>query len=286
MTATALLCAWSILASPAHAAKKRSGKGTLVLVSTVEGAKVTINGLVAGETPLEPQRLRARTYKVKVEKLGHLAFERKVRVRPGKRVKVIADLMPVSGVLSVDVGLDGAVVFVDGKRAGLAPLEVEMSLGKRTVIVRHPGMLELMKQVQSVPGVVINLRGPMVADFDDDPLALAPLAPAVQPQADDPLALVPLGKDEAQDDPLALTPLAPPTVTTGRDGPDPALLTQEIPAAGSWYESWWAWGGAGVALAGSAVLTAVLLSGGEVPSGPVADTTVALEPNCTQWDDC
>ena len=270
--------------SEADAGKKRGGKGTLVIVSTVDGATVSINGLEAGKTPLEPQRLKARTYRIKVEKLGHLAHEEKVRIRAGKKVKVLADLLPVSGVLSVDVGINQATVLVDGKVLGKAPLEVELELGKHTVTVRAPGMMDLVQTVHSIPGEVMKVSGPMRPAFEEDPLALAPLVSKSPVEVDDPLALVPLGSEE-DEDPLALAPLGPSEKKPGPRAPDPIMLTREIPEVGAWYESWWAWGGAGAALVGTAVLTAVLLSGGETMVGPVADTAISLEPTCS-WDDC
>ena len=285
-----LVLLWVGTTQAEAAKKKRSSKGTLVVVSTVDGAAVIINGLKAGTTPLSPQKLRAKTYRIKVTKLGHLAFEDKIRVRPGKRIKVLADLMPVSGVISVGPKLKGARILLDGKAVGKAPLDFEIGLGTHRVVVRAQGKQDLVKVVKAIPGEVVAIRKPLLPVFEEDPLALAPLARKAEPE--DPLALVPLGaNDEAEEDPLALTPLKPKVARPAAPAapvvsPDPLMLTQEIPALEPWYQTWWALGGAGAAIVGTAVLTAVLMNGKSVPLGPQPDTSIALEPSCTNWDDC
>ena len=45
--------------APRGTAAKKRGQGKLKIESTVDGAKVELNGLKAGKTPLKPMRLKA-----------------------------------------------------------------------------------------------------------------------------------------------------------------------------------------------------------------------------------
>ena len=64
----------AVLPLEATAAKKR-GRGKLKIESTVDGAKVELNGLKAGKTPLKPMRLKAGPYRLKISKIGHFFLQ-------------------------------------------------------------------------------------------------------------------------------------------------------------------------------------------------------------------
>ena len=274
----------------ATAAKKR-GRGKIKIESTVDGAKVELNGLKAGVTPLKPIRLRAGPYKLRISKLGHLDFETKVIVKAGRVEQVWADLLPVSGVLNVQTKPVGAEIFIDGKLVGKSPALLEMTLGKRSIEVRAAGYLSLRQDVQSIPGDWVELKGALEPGDEDplaDELALVPLekAPDDDPLADD-LALVPLAKpaETTSDDPLALEPLlplAPLPAEADKSGLSPMDVTTQIADKSQWYENWWLWGSAGAVLVSSAVVTAVVLSGGS--SGDPVDSFLDLsESTPTSW---
>ncbi len=272
------------------AAKKR-GRGKLKIESTVDGAKVELNGLKAGKTPLKAMRLKAGPYKLRISKIGHLNFETKVVIKAGKVEEIWADLLPVAGILNVRTKPKGAEIFIDGKLVGKTPAILEMKLGKRLLEVRADGHLTLRQDIQSIPGEWVKVRGKLELG-EEDPLAgdlaLVPLekAPDEDPLADD-LALVPLAKprDEASDDPLALEPLLPLSPLPGskaEPGLSPMDVTTQIAQRSEWYENWWLWGSAGAVLVSSAVVTAVVLSGGS--SGETVDSLFDLaESTPTTW---
>lgn len=267
--ATLILAAAAILLLPADgfAGKKRS-RGILKIESTVDGALVKVNNLSAGKTPLKPMRLKKGTYTIHVYKLGHLAFEAKVRVKAGKTAHVMADLLPVAGVLDAKVAPEGAKIFVDGAYVGVAPAQLELKLGRRHVEFRMPGYETVENFVHAVPGETTTLKVKLMPAFVDpleDDLALVPLAPP-SPSADlddplaDDLALVPLKKPS---DPLALeplVPLAPLGPSRGESSFGPTEMAEAVPNRTEWYENWWVWGSASAVLVSSAVVTAVVLS--------------------------
>ena len=59
-------------------------------------------------------------------------------------------------------------------------------------------------------------------------------------------------------------------------------VTTQIADRSEWYENWWLWGSAGAVLVSSAVVTAVVLSGGS--SGETVDSFFDLaESTPTAW---
>ena len=276
------------------AAKKRA-RGKLKIESTVDGAKVELNGLKAGKTPLKAMRLKAGPYTLRISKIGHLDFETKVVVKAGRVEKVWADLLPVAGILNVKTKPKGAQIFIDGKLVGKSPTMVEMKLGKRSLEIRADGYLSLRQELRSIPGELVNVAGQLKLGDEDplgDDLALVPLEkkPVDDPLADD-LALVPLAKPkkskekEAVDDPLALEPLMPlsPLATPAKSpGLSPMDMTTQVSERTQWYENWWLWGSAGAVLVSSAVVTALVMSGSS--SGESVDSFFDLADSTpTEW---
>ena len=271
---TILLATSLIAVGPAEsmAAKKRA-RGKLKIESTVDGAKVQLNGLKAGKTPLKTLRLRAGKYTVKVTRIGHLDFETKIVVKAGRLAKVMADLLPVAGILDVRIKPHGSKVSIDGKGVGKAPGLFALKLGKRNITVDMDGHLSLRKEARAIPGELIVLKGRLEFGVEDPlagELALVPLgAPPVDPLADE-LALVPLAKPNKPnspglDDPLALEPLMPLVklpVANQANRLEPMDVSTKIADRTQWYENWWVWGGAGAVLVSSAVVTAVVMAGG------------------------
>ncbi len=286
--------------------------GTIAIDSTVAEASVEIDGKVVGKTPLKPQAVSTGTHIVKVRKLGFLEYSESVVVGAGKTASVFADLLPFAGVLVVRDAPKGAVVSVDGKEIGKAPLEHELKIGKHTVVISAPGYTALERQVVSEPGqthlIEAKLQKAGGDELDLEPLALAPLTPAppakapqgkAPPPQDDPLALEPVpvapakkksGGDELDLEPLSdLALIKPPpakpapgqpaatTITAapagGAAAPPVAGLTTTVEPAKPWYLSYWVWGAAAAVVAGGVVLGVVLSGGDEVAQPKKAERT-------------
>jgi hypothetical protein len=254
-------------------AGKKKARGKLKIESTVDGARVELNGLKAGQTPLKALRVKAGKYTVKVSRIGHLDFEIKVVVKAGRLAEVMADLLPVAGILDVRVKPHGAMVFVDGQLVGKSPSLFELKLGKRSIEINSNGYLSLRKELHAVPGEWVVLKERLELGYEDPlagELALVALEKSpVDPLADE-LALVPLAKPAKEnsldiDDPLALEPLLPLVSLSKRPQAnrlEPLDVSTRIADRTQWYENWWVWGSAGAVLVSSAVVTAVVLTGG------------------------
>ena len=167
-----MFLATSLLAlAPAESvAAKKKARGKLKIESTVDGARVELNGLKAGKTPIKVLRLKAGKYTVKVSRLGHLDFETRVTVKAGRLAKVMADLLPVAGILEVRMKPHGAQVLVDGKLVGKSPSLFELKLGKRTIEINSNGYLSFRKQIRAIPGELTVLKGRLELG-SEDPLA-------------------------------------------------------------------------------------------------------------------
>lgn len=268
---TMLVAAFCMSAPTDGFAGKKRARGKLKIQSTVDGALVELNGLKAGKTPLKTMRLKTGRYTLRISKIGHLPFEVKVVVKAGRVEQVLADLLPVAGVLDVQMKPHGAKIFVDGVLTGKSPTILELKLGKRDIEISSEGYLSFRRRVNAIPGDLIELKGNLEL-LEADPfgdLALVPLARGSDPLEDD-LALVPLEalsakKPAVNDDPLALEPLVPLAPLTVAKKPGrlaPMDVTTQIADRQPWYENWWVLGSAGAVLVSSAVVTAVVLSGG------------------------
>lgn len=242
------------------------GAGSIVITASVDGASVEIDGKVVGQTPLASHTVSAGSHKVKVKKLGFMEHAETVKVGNGKSAQVIADLLPVAGVLKITANVTGALVQVDGKSVGKAPLEVEIKLGKRTVVVSAPGYASFKTLVQAAPGNTypfeVSLES-VEGDLALEPLALAPLKPGKGKAAK---------KDELSLDLEPLTDAPPPSAKPAvlAVAPVSAVTEQEIAPAKPWYMEYWVWGAAAAVVVGGVVI-AVAASGGDEKTTPIAD---------------
>lgn len=125
--------------------------GTLS-VSTHPWAKVFVNGVELGTTPITKHRLEPGTYKVKLvnEPLG-IEKTLSVKIKKGKHTKVTKDLTAkpkgAKGTLSVTT-TPWTTVYVDGKKVGNTPLvKLGLSPGKHTVklVNENHGIEETLK---------------------------------------------------------------------------------------------------------------------------------------------
>ena len=132
--------------------------GTLEVASSPSGAKVKVNGMERGATPLE-LKLSPGAYKVDIEKGGFHGRSYEITVARSRRIAIGADqavLERIVGSLLVlcDPPEPGVVVFLDGEEKGGAPLTIEgIPVGGHEVEVRAKGKLG-RKKVEVVEGEV------------------------------------------------------------------------------------------------------------------------------------
>lgn len=119
--------------------------GSLELRGAPAGARVSIDGIDRGSTPLSgPLRLSAGTHTLRVVKEGSLPFEMRFDLA-GRQAEVVHVKLPLvtqAGRLRVTERYGRNVeVLVDGLRVGSAPWEGALSPGAHGVLLRGEGRL-------------------------------------------------------------------------------------------------------------------------------------------------
>lgn len=204
------------------------------------GARLRVDGEDCGVLPGAAVSVRPGTHHVLVQRPGYRDFSTRVRTPEGKVTELSAQPVAVAGVLSVSADVPGAVVRIDGKPAGLAPLaDVLLVPGPHEVVVYREGFLEDVTLLHVRAGRDYPVRARLKAD------GLAPVARSDRPEAPAPLAALtaPVGS------PQATTALAP-------------LPAAKAPAP--WFKRWYVWAGVGAVATAAVVGTVAATRGGGV----------------------
>jgi hypothetical protein len=105
------------------------------------GAAVVIDGRAAGTAPLPPLRLPAGQHTIEVSAEGYRGARKEVLVSAGTalQVKIALQALPRLGLVRVESPWPKAVVSVDGRRVGAAPVDLSLPAGGHTLLVEGPG---------------------------------------------------------------------------------------------------------------------------------------------------
>jgi len=114
--------------------------GTIDVSSTPSGAKVYVDGVYRGLTPLKIA-INPGTHDVEVRMSGYQTYRARVQVRAGQSVRISPRLARVSttGVLSIDSTPQGAEVYINGSYQGRTPIKLSINEGTYDVELRLPG---------------------------------------------------------------------------------------------------------------------------------------------------
>jgi len=74
-------------------ARETAEDGTLTLVVNVDGAAVTVDGVLMGQTPIQPLNLKPATYNILISKPGYEPWQRRLPVAGGRDVVVNVTLI-------------------------------------------------------------------------------------------------------------------------------------------------------------------------------------------------
>jgi len=140
---------------------KNPDHAILHITSKPSTAEVSIDGTVAGLTPLAPQ-LAPGDHWIQVRSPGYVTFEQKLALSAGESKTITATLVR-AGRIKVTSVPAGATVFVDGVRRGTSPLELELPAGAHTVIVERAGYQRFERKVElggatKVVEIAVTLR--------------------------------------------------------------------------------------------------------------------------------
>ncbi|MHB8879266.1 MAG: PEGA domain-containing protein [Myxococcaceae bacterium] len=192
----------------------------------LKGAKLFLDRKEVGALPGPAIEVASGEHTVTVKRPGYADFTKTVNVQGGKLTEVVASLDAVAGLVSVTSDQAGAMVLLDGKTVGAAPLsELLVPPGEHRLTVRKDGFVDSLERLMIRAGreYPVSVR-------------MTPAPRVVTAYADRP---------ERTD----LTPGAP-----GRRGPlDTPPLIDRDPI----YERWYVWVGAAAVVAAAAAGTVV-----------------------------
>lgn len=150
------------IASLEQRERERLASGTLVIEANLKGAEVRIDGLKVGGTPIAPQTVSVGSHKVQVNAKGYLPYEETIAVKSAQRKTLRIKLLPEpkKGTLTLAVTEVGAIVRVDGKEIGVAPLQKSMELlvGTHEIVVeKEPEFLPFTRSVEIFENETANV---------------------------------------------------------------------------------------------------------------------------------
>lgn len=117
-------------------------------------AALKVNGQLVTLPATGVLRLAAGTHKLEVTAEGYQSQQRELVVVAGKReeVEIALKEIPRTGRVRILASELGAEVFLDGHRAGLPPVDLDIAAGKHLIEVRAPGFLAWRKDLEVVEG--------------------------------------------------------------------------------------------------------------------------------------
>lgn len=140
-------------------ARTRELVGFLKISCPIQNATVIIDGEERGITPLpRPLRMRVGKHSLKLIKRGYTEYLDVVTIRRNKITLMDVDLLPYAGIFTITSNTEDSRVFIDGKFVGIAPLEQEVLIGKRTVRVAKAGYYDYIGTIQSIAGRSKRIR--------------------------------------------------------------------------------------------------------------------------------
>ena len=132
--------------------------GYLHISSTPAGAAVNMQKSFQGNTPLELEVAKGRSYQITVSKAGYQTVSRTVEVVDGVPVPVQVDLQPKMGKLTIAAEPADASLYVDGKLVGSASRDLNLIALPHRLEVRKQGFETWSAQVTPKPGLPQRLE--------------------------------------------------------------------------------------------------------------------------------
>jgi hypothetical protein len=142
-----------VVSGPAEAS------ATVSVTSTVQRARVYVNGELVGTTPLSDFAVPAGEVSIRIDAEGHEPQERQISPIPGQHINVTSELVPHEGSVRVLV-LPWGSIFVDGQLMHEATdlrRQYDVPVGTRRIRAEHPSLGEIEKDVQVERGLVVDV---------------------------------------------------------------------------------------------------------------------------------
>jgi formylglycine-generating enzyme required for sulfatase activity len=111
-----------------------------VISSPVDEAKVTIDGRLVGQTPLEEIEVAAGEHTLGLVAPRYQAHSEKLNLSGGgKRLDLKVELLPAWSEVLIESTPPGATISVNGEELGLTPATLEILQGRHEILLTLPG---------------------------------------------------------------------------------------------------------------------------------------------------
>ncbi|MBF0357064.1 MAG: PEGA domain-containing protein [Magnetococcales bacterium] len=139
--------------------------GSLFVATYPKGAKIIVNGKVAGLTPLRLDSLESGSLSISLEKAGYPVRNEVVDIQEGREQKLLITLIDsIPAVLDIRSLPDRAEWWIDGKIKGVTPqLLDKIPDGHHQILVRKPGYHEWTGSFEAEKGQLIQILAKLKA---------------------------------------------------------------------------------------------------------------------------
>ena len=127
--------------------------GLISLTSVPSGSAVTLDGIFAGNTPVDLEVAKGRSHELRLSRSGYKTATRTVAVPDGKAVNVEVQLVPRLGTIRLRAQPEDAELFVNGRSYGGATQDIELLAVPQRLEIRKPGHESWVRQVTPKPGL-------------------------------------------------------------------------------------------------------------------------------------
>ena len=108
----------------------------LTVTSNVRGSTVYVNNQSQGVAPVRVN-LRGGQYAIRVQAAGHHEHNQTIQLEHDTTVNAV--LQPTAYTLGISANVQGAVVYVDGNRIGVTPIQLEADPGSHEIRIEAEG---------------------------------------------------------------------------------------------------------------------------------------------------
>ena len=272
---------------PKDTNNKNFGEGTiakrnskLYMIDPEKGAKVLINGLPAGTTPVRAMKLRAGKYKIEVSRLGFMTYRKSIQVKAGETSLLKTPLRAVAGVVQLSSNVPGAEVLVKGENVGTVDAPIEIGIGRVELQIIAPGYEVFSLKVDGLPGKWVKRKVTLVAASGGLELDTLALDMPMEEPAELSLDLeLDMGAEADGTPELALDLEPEPAPKPKQDIAAQAMAPMpkvdgSVSESGQWYTNPWVWTGTGAVIV-SAVVTGILMT--QRPEASPYDAVIQLD---------
>jgi len=137
--------------------KLSKARPVLRIKSVPPGAKVSVDSVYKGKTPLEVRILPGKKHLISVSAPGHKGFTKRISLGAGEKRELKVRLKPQFGTLFITSDPENLELYIDGKRQERNFGAFVLLATSHTIEARAPGKPSMKTQVKLYPGQKKNL---------------------------------------------------------------------------------------------------------------------------------